>query len=76
MSNLTNRQIVTLTVIILFVLCALLVYSRAEGASLPPHILYVHDDLHKVGCWLTEQGGIFCMADPSTRDDRPYLALR
>lgn len=78
MPNPTNRQIIALTLIILLVLCALLVYSRAEGASVPV-IYYAHDDAHRVGCWVTEQGGIFCMADPAQmlpdrRDGREDLA--
>lgn len=31
------------------------------------HLFFIHDDLNGVGCWMTEEHGLFCMPDEMYR---------
>jgi hypothetical protein len=40
------------------------------------NVLYVHDDIHKVGCWMPQNGcGISCLPDPGAWDMLKYNEL-
>lgn len=56
------RPLLALTLLASFVLAGCL-SGESITQNVSSNVLYVHDDVHGVGCWYYGGGGVFCIPD-------------